>query len=208
MSIIEAIYLLGWVAAEVIRFPHRQRMKRSFREHSTADSRIGAPEFIFDVTAYFGTQVLPLVCIFTRWFSFADYSLPPAAGWAGVVLFAACIGLLWRAHADLGRNWSASIELQQGHTLITRGIYASVRHPIYAALWLWSLAQPLLIQNWIGGLAGLVTYALLYFTRVPREEQMLLDRFGEEYRTYMRKTGRVLPRLQPERVPDEKYRPS
>ena len=54
----------------------------------------------------------------------------------------------------------------------------------------------------------MVTYALLYFTRVAREEQMLLDRFGEEYRTYMRKTGRVLPRLQPERVPDEKYRPS
>lgn len=208
MSLIELIYLLGWIAAEVIRFPHRQRMKRQFREHSTAESRIGANEYIFDMTAFFGTQVVPLVCIFTSWLDFANYRFPSAVGWAGGVLLAASIGLLWRAHSDLGTNWSASVELQHGHTLVTRGVYAKIRHPIYAALWLWSLAQPLLIQNWIGGFAGVVTFALLYFTRVPREERMMLDRFGEEYRSYMRKTGRVLPRFQVERVTNEEYRSS
>ena len=205
MSIIEVIYLLGWIAAEVIRFPYRQRMKRQHREHSTAESRIGAPEFVFDMTAFFGTQVVPLFCIFTSWLDFADYRFPPAAGWAGAALLTASIALLWRSHADLGLNWSASVEMQKGHTLVTRGVYAKVRHPIYAALWLWSLAQPLLIQNWVGGFAGVATFALLYFTRVPREEQMLLNHFGEEYRSYMRRTGRVLPRFQPERVSDEKY---
>lgn len=194
MSIFEIVYLLGWIAAEVIRFPHRQRNKRDRWEHKLAESRIGVPETVFDLIAYFGTQVLPLFCIFSSWLDFANYTLPAAAGWSGAALLAGCLLLLWRAHADLGLNWSSSVELQREHTLVTGGVYARLRHPIYAALWLWSLAQPLLIQNWIGGLAGVITFALLYFTRVPREEQMLLDRFGEEYRIYMKKTGRVVPR--------------
>ena len=194
MSVFEIIYLLGWVAAEVIRFPHRRRNNRERLEHKLSESRVGAPEAIFDIIAYFGTQVLPLVCIFSSWLDFANYTLPAAAGWPGVALLAGCLLLLWRAHSELGPNWSSSVELQQEHRLVTGGVYARLRHPIYAALWLWSLAQPLLIQNWIGGFAGVVTFALLYFTRVPREEQMLLDRFGEEYRIYMKKTGRVVPR--------------
>jgi protein-S-isoprenylcysteine O-methyltransferase Ste14 len=195
MSIFELIYLLGWIAAEVIRFPHRMRLKREIREHKLGESRVGAHETIFDMIAFFGTQVLPLFCIFTSWLGFADYSLPAWGGSLGTILFIGCLLLLWRAHSDLGENWSARIELQQEHTLVTRGVYARVRHPIYAALWLWCFAQPLLIQNWIGGFAGLATFALLYFTRVPGEEKLMLDAFGEEYRTYMRNTGRVLPRF-------------
>lgn len=195
MSIFELIYLLGWIAAEAIRFPHRMRLKREIRERSLGESRVGAPETIFDMIAFFGTQVLPLFCIFTSWLGFADYSLPDWSGWLGAVIFAGCLLLLWRAHSDLGGNWSARIELQQKHTLVTRGVYARVRHPIYAALWLWCFAQPLLIHNWIGGFGGLLTFALLYFTRVPAEEKLMLDSFGEEYRTYMRNTGRVLPRF-------------
>ena len=195
MSVFELIYLLGWIAAEIIRFPHRMRLKKEIREQSLGESRVGAPETVFDMTAYFGTQVLPLFCIFSSWLGFADYSLPAWAGWMGVVIMAGCLLLLWHAHTELGLNWSARIELQREHTLVTRGVYARVRHPIYAALWLWCLAQPLLIQNWIGGFAGLATFALLYFTRVPREEQLMLDSFGEEYRSYMKNTGRVLPRF-------------
>ena len=90
----EVIYLLGWLAAEAIRFPHRQRMKRQHREHSTGESRIGGREFIFDITAFFGTQVVPLVCIFSAWLDPAAYRFPPAAGWVGAVLLAASIGLL------------------------------------------------------------------------------------------------------------------
>jgi len=53
----------------------------------------------------------------------------------------------------------------------------------------------LLLQNWIAGPALLVTFAGLYLVRVRREEQMMLENFGEEYRLYMNRTGRVIPRL-------------
>ena len=69
-------------------------------------------------------------------------------------------------------------------------------HPMYASQWLWSVAQPLLLQNWIAGWSGLLLFLPLYLSRVPREEQMMLVQFGEAYRAYMRRTGRVIPRLE------------
>lgn len=66
---------------------------------------------------------------------------------------------------------------------------------MYAAFWIWSVAAALLLPNWIGGWSHLVSFALLYFLRVPCEEQMMLDQFGEEYQSYMDRTGRVIPRL-------------
>jgi hypothetical protein len=66
------------------------------------------------------------------------------------------------------------------------------------ALWLWTLAQLLLLQNWITGLSGLICFLPLYLYRVPREEQMMIDTFGEEYLDYMSKTPRLLPRIWPQ----------
>jgi len=131
----------------------------------------------------------------TAWPNFADYELPAWTGWAGAVIFAVVLWLLWRSHADLGRNWSPTVEITQGQTLVTQGVYRTIRHPIYTAVWLWGIAQALLLHNWIVGLAGLVSFLPVYLVRVPREEQMMLDHFGEEYRSYMGRTGRVIPRL-------------
>lgn len=127
--------------------------------------------------------------------NFANYELPFWAGWTGAACFALGLWLLWRAHADLGQNWSRSLEIRQGHQLVTSGIYRHIRHPMYAFGWLFGIAQALLLWNWIAGLSGLVSFALLYFLRVSREEQMMLDQFGDEYQAYMKRTGRVIPHL-------------
>ncbi|MGD9345377.1 MAG: isoprenylcysteine carboxylmethyltransferase family protein, partial [Candidatus Aminicenantes bacterium] len=58
-----------------------------------------------------------------------------------------------------------------------------------------ALAQAMLLQNWVAGLSMLVAFWLLYSNRVTREEYMMCDRFGDEYRDYMGRTGRVFPRL-------------
>jgi protein-S-isoprenylcysteine O-methyltransferase Ste14 len=113
----------------------------------------------------------------------------------GIIILAMAVWLFWRSHADLGRNWSPSLELREGHELVTEGVYRLVRHPMYASMWLWGVAQALLLQNWIAGWVSLVMFMPLYLLRVPREERMMLDEFGEEYRAYMNHTGRVIPRL-------------
>jgi protein-S-isoprenylcysteine O-methyltransferase Ste14 len=66
---------------------------------------------------------------------------------------------------------------------------------MYAAHLLWGFAQVLLIQNWIAGLCSLVILLPFYLLRFPREERVMLKQFGEEYRSYMDRTGRVIPRF-------------
>jgi protein-S-isoprenylcysteine O-methyltransferase Ste14 len=105
------------------------------------------------------------------------------------------IWLFWRSHRDFGKNWSPSLEISAQQTLITNGVYRTIRHPMYACGWLLCLAQALLLQHWVAGPAGIVAFLPLYFVRVPREEQMLLDHFGHDYRIYAAQTGRIVPRL-------------
>jgi len=138
---------------------------------------------------------MPLLYIFTSYLNFANYILPTWTGWAGTAIFTLGILLLWKSHADLGRNWSITTEIKKEHTLITNGVFRYIRHPMYAAYWLWGIAQTLLIQNWIAGLTYLAFFIPLYLLRVPREERMMLEQFGEDYRLYINRTGRIIPRF-------------
>jgi protein-S-isoprenylcysteine O-methyltransferase Ste14 len=108
-------------------------------------------------------------------------------------VFLAALWLFFCAHRDLGRNFSSSLKVREGHSLVTTGVYRYVRHPIYASLWLWSVAQALLLPNWLAGSAGFIGFSVLFFGRVAREEQMMLEIFGEDYRAYMARTARIVP---------------
>ena len=113
----------------------------------------------------------------------------------GVLLLGLALGILWQAHQDLGRQWSSTLAIQTDHTLVMQGVYRLIRHPIYAALWLLAIAQAALLPNWVAGYAGLLGFLPLYWVRVPQEEQSLLRHFGDAYRGYMGRTGRLIPRL-------------
>jgi protein-S-isoprenylcysteine O-methyltransferase Ste14 len=190
-SIFKIVFVIGFVMVFSIRLSHSLRG----RSNRVVVNRNPVRERILLALLSVGVGVLPLDYIVTPWLSFADYRLPAWAGWIGAAIYAAGLWLLWRAHADLGRNWSHTLELRQGHQLVTSGIYGNIRHPMYAFGWLLGIAQALLLWNWVVALVGLASFALLYFLRVPREEQMMLDQFGEEYQNYMKRTGRVIPRL-------------
>jgi protein-S-isoprenylcysteine O-methyltransferase Ste14 len=138
---------------------------------------------------------LPLIYSATNWLDFANYSLPNWAGWLGVILILLALLVFWRSHADLGLNWSPTLEIRTEHKLITNGIFGYIRHPMYASQWIWVIAQPLLIQNWLAGFLDLFVFIAFYFLRVRAEEKMMLDTFGDEYREYMNKTGAVFPKL-------------
>ena len=189
------VYFLSMLAEVVIRVPHEQRRRQT---RMMAESVDWSERPLLGLM-FVGMFFIPLVYTFTSRLDGADYRLPrearESAGGVGMIILATAVWLFWRSHADLGRNWSPSLQLREGHELVTEGVYRSVRHPMYASMWLWGVAQALLLQNWIAGWAGLVLVLPLYLLRVPREERMMLDEFGEEYRAYMDRTGRVIPRL-------------
>lgn len=140
-----------------------------------------------------GGLILPLVAL-GPWLSSLSYALPEWVSWLGVATVAGAGLLHWRAHADLGRNYSMTVLRRERQSLVTDGIYAWIRHPIYASFWLIVIAQPLLVQHWIYGLSGLPAFALLFFHRMRREEGMMINAFGDQYRDYMRQVGGVIPK--------------
>jgi protein-S-isoprenylcysteine O-methyltransferase Ste14 len=185
------VFLIGFIAYVVIRGIYGSRAKNNEKAVSRADGRDRA----LMVIVFIGCLLLPVVYLFTPWLAFADYQLPAFVPWFGAAVMVAALWLFWRSHADLGQNWSVTLELRKGHQLVNYGVYRSIRHPMYASILLFGLGQGLLLQNWLAGWSAFVTFALMYFVRAPREEQMMCEYFGQEYRDYMRRTGRVFPRI-------------
>ena len=142
-----------------------------------------------------GQVVLPLAFLLTPWLGRFSYPPLPGAAWIGAALWVAGLLLFWRSHADLGRNWSVTLELQHGHQLVSHGVYRRVRHPMYTSFLVLGAAQAVLLPNLVSGPAGLVATLVLCAVRVPREEAMLVACFGQQYRAYMQTTGSVLPQL-------------
>jgi len=184
-----------WLAFGVAWFVLRLRPGRRSRQTPVRYSGRGFREFVLLGASLAGLGIVPCVYLATHFPRFADYPFVPVLSYLGIAVDAACLWLFHRTHHDLGQNWSVSLDLRERHTLVTTGVYATVRHPMYAGFWLMALAQVLLLPNWIAGPAGLVGFGILYFGRVGREEEMMIDAFGDEYRSYMRRTARVVPWL-------------
>ncbi|MCM3904881.1 MAG: protein-S-isoprenylcysteine O-methyltransferase, partial [Pyrinomonadaceae bacterium] len=136
---------------------------------------------------------LPLVLVATPVLSFADYPLLPVSFIAGIFCLTLGLWLLYRSHAQLGTNWSLTLEVRDKHQLVTQGIYRHVRHPMYLAVLLYSSGQALVLPNWVAGPSYLVAFALLFALRVGPEEQMMVEEFGTAYEAYMARIKRLIP---------------
>ena len=187
--IAKLVVLAGIIASIFIRLPHH---RRSTQNVIVSHRKNGREKALLAVVSI-GMMVLPVLYIFTGWPAFADYGFEPLAGWAGLGVMALAMWLFWKCHADLGRNWSPTLEVREGHTLVTGGVYRHIRHPMYTSIWLWSLAQLLLLPNAIVGPAAIMAFGLMYLLRVDHEEGLMLERFGDDYRSYMGRTRRIIP---------------
>ncbi len=186
---------LAWLAAFIATAAIRTPFSLRNRGNRIVEARKGAGEQLLLMGMFATMMVLPLLQLATGLFDAANYRLPAWATWVGVLLQGPYLWLFWRSHADLGRNWSPGLEVREGHDLVTQGVYARVRHPMYAAIWIFALAQPLLIQNWIAGVLIIPAFAAMWFIRIPNEEAMMRDTFGDAYGAYCATTGRLFPRL-------------
>ena len=129
------------------------------------------------------------------WFPWAAVALPTWARWSGVGFGVVVVGLIWWAMLALGSNYRGTMGLHPNHRLVTHGPYRFVRHPMNAVFPLVSIFLFLLSANWVLGTVALVLIGTISIVRSPIEERQLIERFGEEYRAYVRRTGRFLPRF-------------
>lgn len=185
------VWLAAFAAMFLIRTPHSMRN----RANVIVESRKGTDDKLLLAGMFLAMMLLPILHLATGLFDFAGYTLPDWATFIGVVMQLPFLWLFWRSHADLGRNWSPGLEIREGHGLVTGGIYGRIRHPMYAAIWISALSQPLLIHNWIAGALVIPAFAAMWFLRVPNEEALMRRRFGTAYDDYAARTGRVVPRF-------------
>jgi protein-S-isoprenylcysteine O-methyltransferase Ste14 len=183
------VWAIGVVAWFVIRYPYARKARRTATLRAVGWSR----ERILLAVATIGLFVIPVLWLATGWPRGVNYDLNYAAVVVGAALYVLSLWLFRRSHKDLGRQWSASLEIRESHQIVRAGVYRRIRHPMYASFWLWALAQAFLLPNAVAALSGLIAIAILFFTRIDFEERMLLEAFGDDYRAYMRETKRIIP---------------
>jgi protein-S-isoprenylcysteine O-methyltransferase Ste14 len=127
--------------------------------------------------------------------SWAALPLPEWARWIGLVMAGSAVPLLWWVHWALGSNFSGLLHLREEHTLVTYGPYRWVRHPMYTVFYIYMVGLLLLTCNWLIGGLFLLGVTVAVVPRLPREEAAMIEKFGDGYRDYMKRTGRFLPPL-------------
>jgi protein-S-isoprenylcysteine O-methyltransferase Ste14 len=129
------------------------------------------------------------------WLAWSSVALPVWLRWIGAALGVLFVPpLLFWTFRSLGKNLTDTVVTRREHTLVTHGPYRWVRHPFYDVICLWVLSISMVTGSWLLALLGFVVIAMLVI-RTRIEEAKLLERFGDEYRTYAARTGKFLPRL-------------
>lgn len=135
---------------------------------------------------------LLLYVIDPRLMSWSAVGLPLWVRWAGVAGAAASAILLFLTLFSLGTNLTDTVVTRASHSLVTSGPYRWVRHPFYAAFALGLASNAVITANWFLAVTGLCAVVLVV-ARTKIEEQKLIQRFGDEYVQYMRRTPRFIP---------------
>ncbi|MFX0198259.1 MAG: isoprenylcysteine carboxylmethyltransferase family protein [Candidatus Hodarchaeota archaeon] len=128
------------------------------------------------------------------WLSWTQLPFPIWLRWFGIGLDIVSIPFLIWVHQTLNKYWRTSLEISEKHSLVTTGPYCRVRHPMYTVLITFNIGLVLISAN-LFVLVGFLIIIILTFARIPKEEQMMLEHFGDEYRAYKQQTGRLLPRF-------------
>ena len=128
------------------------------------------------------------------WMVWSKIGLPEWVRWLGVILgVAAVLGIYW-LFSSIGSGITPTSATRKEHQLVTTGPYRWVRHPLYTIGSSLFLAFGTMADNWFIMVLGMLAFIGMA-SRTPKEEANLIEKFGDEYREYMQRTGRYLPKL-------------
>ena len=129
-----------------------------------------------------------------NWMAWSKIGLPEWVRWLGIGFGILCtLGIYW-LFSSIGSGITPVSATRKEHKLSTSGPYRWVRHPLYTIGSSLFLAFGMIADNWFIALLGVVAFIGMAI-RTPKEEANLIEKFGDEYREYMKRTGRFLPKL-------------
>ncbi len=184
----EAFFPVVWILF-LLYWEIRAANTKSTQRLEPAASRI-LRVFIFLIAIIlFSTTRIPL-----PWLYLQPWPVGLWPFWLGAaVTIAGLLFAVW-AREHLGRNWSRSVTIKQGHELITSGPYAVVRHPIYTGILTGFLGMAIAVSQVRGFIAFVLVFLALWI-KLRMEEQWMRSQFGETYSTYAHQTAALVPYL-------------
>jgi protein-S-isoprenylcysteine O-methyltransferase Ste14 len=137
----------------------------------------------------------PLVYLINpQWMVWSKIGLPESIRWLGVGIGILCtFGIYW-LFSSIGSGITPTSATRTEHKLVTNGIYKYIRHPLYTFGSSMFVSFGMMADNWFIAALGIFTFTLMAI-RTPKEEASLIEKFGDDYREYMKHTGRFLPKL-------------
>ncbi len=186
-----AILLIGFVA-------HRGYYTRKVQHSADSvleESESGGATRVANLLALLAVIATVVYVISPTRMSWAALLFPIWLRWLGVGMALSGFVLLQWSQQTLGKNWSDAPKLFEGQQMIVNGPHRWIRHPIYAAFFLILGSLLLISANWFVGGMWIGMTGLDIASRIRTEEAMMLGQFGEQYRAYMLRTGRLLPRI-------------
>ncbi len=173
----------------------RRSGERLMPDEQAVQQEGGRVVLIIRVVLFFALLVfLVMYLAGATWIDAFLFPLPGGLRWVGFTLgIISVVFWIW-TQIHLDTQWSAQLRLTKNHHLITTGPYAYVRHPLYLAMIGWAACVSLITANWIFVAVCVLSIAGVGW-RIPKEEQMMIEAFGDEYTAYMQRTGRFFPKF-------------
>jgi len=137
----------------------------------------------------------PLVYLVNpNWMNWSKIGLPESVRWLGVAIGVLCmLGIYW-LFSSIGSGITPTSATRKEHKLVTIGPYRWIRHPLYTVGSSMFIAFGMMADNWFIAVLGILAFIGMAI-RTPKEEANLIVKFGDEYREYMKHTGRYLPKI-------------
>ena len=158
---------------------------------ATEGIMIAVPRFLLLGASLAGMLVYSINPHLMKW---SALPLPFWLRWFGFFIGLAALIIFFWVLRSLGQNFSTTLTIKKDQTLVIQGPYHWVRHPMYTSFVLLWVGYFFISTNWFIGLTGILGFVWAIVVRTPKEEQMMIERFGDEYIAYMKRTGRYLPR--------------
>jgi protein-S-isoprenylcysteine O-methyltransferase Ste14 len=194
-------FLLLWIALGILRVYYGRKTKTHnslvgvAEKLKTAEQEMGKGMMVLSaIVTVIGGPGLILYLLSPPWWVWTRLPLGELVKWLGIIIAIPPLFYLVWVHRHLDTQWSIALELQEDHKLITSGPYSRVRHPMYLGIFVYTTGLILIASD----LLVFVFFAFsiwVNYRRIPSEEEMMIEQFGDEYREYMKQTGRLFPRI-------------
>ncbi|MHA2136057.1 MAG: methyltransferase [Candidatus Thorarchaeota archaeon] len=191
-------YLILWfvfLLSRVIPSRGLPSLERSRKDRRAALREEGLHMIFTLIMAWYGNIIVAVLYIFDLpWMLWSYLNILVEFRMIGLILAVLLLPYTYWIGRTIAKNYSFTIEIQKEQQLITTGPYKRVRHPIYSSAILFLASLVLVSDNWLFFVVLLLIIPGLYI-RMKREEEMMINEFGDEYRSYMKRTGRIIPKV-------------